>query len=442
MMRIKRKKSIIISLLLLRLFKQLPWSAYAYVIAFILFRLIMGDHVPGDRHNNYNHHNRLKKTNESPSFSLPEQRGIIKIKCFGCCGFRCRFEKGLQSIGIKSKSNWCYKAINITTAAHRCKLKIKVPAPYPYPCVGVGDRRRSASASGAGAVMKGLNFYLFYIIILPAYLNLRRAKEFDQIITFLYFYLCLKGISTRDFSGLLRELSSFSIEDDHRESEIPIPYRNLLMILKKSGLSNEPFWVIRVIGDCELGFRYDLAKGSPSPQTRHQTCWVHRAVNANGLDSMPQSVQPLTLVLTQKIIISHEIYLSPPKDEALKIFNKFTEIFEDKYTESTTPNLTISISPISIYIYTLTAYMSQGRNLRNLILTMAYNFDMFKWRNPMKMNMIDSTKPLLIVIKSIITNARTDFQYTALRQPSSISMHSKVSVSHQRYSSPLLFKPA
>lgn len=259
-------------------------------------------------------------------------------------------------------------------------------------------------------LMKGLNFY---ISILPDYLNLRRAKEFDEIIIFLYFYLGLKGISTGDFSGVLRELFSFSIEDDQPESEIPIPYRNLLMILKKPGLSNEPFWVIGgievigVIGDCDLGFRNALA--IKFSQTKHQTCWVHRAVNTNVLDSMPQSVQPLTLALTQKIIISHEIYLSPPKDEALKVFDKFTEIFEDKYTESTTPPLTISISPISIYIYPVTAYISQGRNL---ILTMTYNFGMFKWRvNPM--DMIDSAKPLLIMIKSIITIVHEVLSHTA-----------------------------
>jgi len=370
----------------------------------MLFRLIKRDHGPGDPHT-HNHHNRGKKAHESSSLSLPE-RDIMKIIR---CGLRCQFEKGLQSIDIDSKSNWRHKALNITTAADKCKLKIKVPAPWPR----VGDRLRSGSGS-VMKVMKGLNFY---ISILPAYLNLRRAKEFDQIITSLYFHLCVKGIPTGDFSGVLRELFLFSIEDDQRESEIPIPYRNLLMILKKPGLSNDPFWVIGVIGvigDCDLGFRYDLAKGSP--QTRHQTCWVHRAVNANVLDSMPQSVQPLTLALAQKIIISHEIYLSPPKDEALKAFDKFTEIFEDKYTESTTPPLTISISPISIYIYIypVTAYISQGRNL---ILTMTYNFGMFKWRvDPM--DMIDSAKPLLIMIKSITTIGLEVFPLTALRRSS------------------------
>ncbi|NIM13918.1 MAG: hypothetical protein GTO45_17905 [Candidatus Aminicenantes bacterium] len=391
MMRIKRKKSIRISLLLLRLLKQLPWPAhtyayytytyvyaklyvlYALIIEFMpfIFRLIKRDHGPGDphTHNTHNHHNRGKKAHEaheSSSLSLPEQWDIMKIK-----------------------------------------------VPAPCPCVGVGDRRRSGSGSGM-KVMKGLNFYLFYISILPAYLNLRRAKELDEFIAFLYFYLYLKGLSTGDFPGVLMELSSFSIEieDDPRESEISISYRNLLMILKKSGLSNEPFRVIGVIGDCDLGFRYNLAK--ESPQTRHQTCWLHSAVNANVLDSMPQSVQTLTLPLTKKIIIIHEIYLSPTKDEALKVLNKFTEIFETKYTESTTPPLATFISPISIYMYPVTDYISQGRNLRNLILTMTYNFGMFKWRvNPM--DMTDSAKPLLIVIKSIITNVRKAFPYTALR---------------------------
>jgi hypothetical protein len=317
-----------------------------------IFRLIKRDHGPGYPHT-HNHHNRGKKAHESSSLSLPEQQDIMKIK-----------------------------------------------VPAPCPCVGLGDRRRSGSGS-VMKVMKGLNFY---ISILPAYLNLRRAKELDEFIAFLYFYLYLKGLSTGDFPGVLRV--SFSIEDDQRESEMPMTYRNLLMILKRPGLSNDPFRVIGIIGvirDCDLGFRYDLAKGSP--QTRHQTCRGHRAVNANVLDSMPQSVQPLTLTLTQKIIIIHEIYLSPPKDEALKVFDKFTEIFEDKYTESTTPPLTISISPISIYIYPVTVYMSQSRNLRNLILTMIYNFGIFKWRvNPM--DMIDCTKPLLIMIKSIITIVR------------------------------------
>ncbi len=228
-MRIKRKKSIRISLFLLRLLKQLPWPAhtyayytytyvyaklYVFIIEFMLFRLIKRDP--------HNHHNRGKKALESSFLSLPEQRDIIKIK-----------------------------------------------VPAPCPCVDVGDRRRSGSGS-VMKVMKGLNFY---ISILPAYLNLRRAKELDEFNAFLYFYLYLKGLSTGDFSGVLMELSSIEIEDDPRESEISISYRDLLMILKRRGLSNDndPFRVIEVIGDCDLGFWNALAKESPQTQNLTRT---------------------------------------------------------------------------------------------------------------------------------------------------------------------------
>jgi hypothetical protein len=315
-----------------------------------------------------------------------------------------------------------------------------------------------AIAAAVAEVMKGLNFYIGNIVILSAYLNLRRSKKFGKIIPFLYLYLCLKGISTVDFSDVLKILTKmFTREDDQRESEISLPYRNPLMILKKPALSNEPFWVIGVIGaigaigDGLLGLRNVLAKGewhpqpknvlrtifwstdwcaeasrnSPqyastgeilvflanffkplikikeSPQPRHQACCVHNAVKTNLWESMTESFRLLTLALTPEIIIIHEIYLPPTKGEALKVLYKFTEIFEAKYPESTVLLLTTPF----IFIYPVTAYMSQVRNfilILNLILTMTSNFSMLKGRaNPM--NMIDSAKPLLIMIKSIIT---------------------------------------
>ena len=313
----------------------------------------------------------------------------------------------------------------------RCKLKIKAPVPCPRVCrVCAGDRRRSvavsvsvAVAAAVAEVMKGLNFYIGNIgniVILSAYLNLRRSKEFGKIIPFLYLYLCLKGISTVDFSGVLKILTKmFTREDDQRESEISLPYRNPLMILKRPGLSHEPFGVIGiigVIGDGHLGFRNALAKESPSPQPRHQACCVHIAVKPNLWESTPESFQALTL--TPEIIIIHEIYLPPTKDEALKVLYKFTEISAAKYPESAeaTEATVLPLTTPLIFIYPVTVYMSQGRNfilILNLILTMTYNFSMLKGRvNPMKM--IDSAKPLLIMIKSIITIVHEVLSHTAL----------------------------
>jgi len=361
----------------------------------------------------------------------------------------------------------------------RCKLKIKAPVPSPLSpclpclCICAGDRRRSgaisvsvavAAAAAVAEVMKGLNFYIGNIgnigniVILSAYLNLRRSKEFGKIIPFLYLYLCLKGISTVDFSGVLKILTKmFTREDDQRESEISLPYRNPLMILKRPGLSNEPFGVIGiigVIGDGHLGLKNALAKGgwhpqpknvlrtifrhtdwcaeasrnspryastgeilvflehffkplikeSPHPQPRHQSCCMHIAFKTNLWESMTESFQLLTLALTPEIIIIHEIYLPPTKGEALKVLYKFSEIFEAKYPEEIESTVLPLTTPL-IFIYPVTVYMSQGRNfilILNLILTMTYNFSMLKGRvNPMKM--IDSAKPLLIMIKSIIT---------------------------------------
>jgi len=366
----------------------------------------------------------------------------------------------------------------------RCKLKIKAPVPSPRVCrVCAGDRRRSgavsvpvavavAVAAAVAEVMKGLNFYIGNIgniVILSAYLNLRRSKEFGKIIPFLYLYLCLKGISTIDFSGVLKILTKmFTREDDQRESEISLPYRNPLMILKRPGLSHEPFGVIGiigVIGDGHLGFRNALAKGGwhpqpkkalraifrrtdlcaeasrnspryastgeilvflanffkplikefPHPQPKHQACCVHIAFKTNLWESMTESFQLLSLALTPEIIIIHEIYLPPTKGEALKVFYKSSEIFEAKYPEETESTVLPLTTPL-IFIYPVTVYMSQGRNfilILNLILTMTYNFSMLKGRvNPMKM--IDSAKPLLIMIKSIITIVHEVLSHTAL----------------------------
>lgn len=310
----------------------------------------------------------------------------------------------------------------------RCKLKIKAPVPCPRVCrVCAGDRRRSVSvavavavAAAVAEVMKGLNFYIGNIgniVILSAYLNLRRSKEFDKIIPFLYLYLCLKGISTVDFSGVLEiSMKMFSLEDDQRESEISLPYRNPLMILKRPGLSPEPFGVPGVIGatgDGHLGSRDTLEKEPPQP--RHQACCVHIAVKTTLWKSMLESFQPLTL--TPEIIIIHEIYLPPTKDEALKVLYRFTEIFAAKYPESAeaTEATVLPLTTPLIFIYPVTVYMSQGRNfilILILILTMTYNFSMLKGRvNPMKM--IDSAKPLLIMIKSIITIGHEAFPHPA-----------------------------
>jgi putative transposase len=59
------------------------------------------------------------------------------------------------------------------------------------------------------------------------------------------------------------------------------------------------------------------------PKTRHQLCWVHKT--ANILNNLPKSLQAIA-----KSAI-HEIWLAASKKNAIKAFDLFIRMYQDKY---------------------------------------------------------------------------------------------------------------
>jgi len=260
--------------------------------------------------------------------------------------------------------NGFHRERNVMTAAGNIRVKI------PRLC----DRREG----------KGKKDRLrFHSKMIPPYL--RRANEMDEFIPYLY----LKGISSGDFSDVLsqllgekvslsaqtvsrlkkqweieysewsqRDLSTrryvywwadgvhfnirmesegncmlvivgalsdgtkelVAVKEGPRESELS--WQNLLLDLKRHGLSFGP---LMAIGDGALGFWNAINK--EYPETRHQRCWVHKT--ANILDKLPKSLQP-----EAKGMI-HEIYMSPTRNAALKVFDDFVRLFKTKYHKAT-----------------------------------------------------------------------------------------------------------
>jgi len=107
-----------------------------------------------------------------------------------------------------------------------------------------------------------------------------------------------------------------AIQDGDRESALS--WKELLLSLKRRGLSTAPSLAI---GDGALGFWKALEEVFPA--TKQQRCWVHKT--ANILDKMPKKVQK-----GAKTMI-HEMYLSPTKEDALKAFDDFMNLYEAKY---------------------------------------------------------------------------------------------------------------
>ena len=107
-----------------------------------------------------------------------------------------------------------------------------------------------------------------------------------------------------------------AVEDGYRESSMS--WKNVLLGLRDRGLTTSPELAI---GDGALGFWNAIEE--VYPDTQCQRCWVYKT--ANVLDKLPKSKQP-----EAKSAI-HEIYNSGTKDEANKAFDRFLEVFEDKY---------------------------------------------------------------------------------------------------------------
>jgi putative transposase len=104
--------------------------------------------------------------------------------------------------------------------------------------------------------------------------------------------------------------------DGQRESETS--WTAILLDLKNRGMSEAPKLAT---GDGRLGFWLALAK--VFPQTRHQRCWVHKT--ANVLDKLPKGQQPAAKSAL------HEIWMSANREDAIKAFEKFIEVYAAKW---------------------------------------------------------------------------------------------------------------
>lgn len=108
--------------------------------------------------------------------------------------------------------------------------------------------------------------------------------------------------------------------DGQRESETS--WTALLLDLKARGLIEPPKLAT---GDGSLGFWLALAK--VFPQTRHQRCWVHKTMNV--LDKLPKGQQPAAKSML------HDIWMSATRDDAIKAFDRFIEVYGTKWPRAT-----------------------------------------------------------------------------------------------------------
>ena len=110
------------------------------------------------------------------------------------------------------------------------------------------------------------------------------------------------------------------VSDGYRESSLS--WKEMLLNLRdEQGLKKSPKLAI---GDGALGFWKALDE--VFPQTKRQRCWVHKT--ANILDKMPKSIQGKA-----KSII-HEMYMAENKETALKSYNHFISVYQDKYPKA------------------------------------------------------------------------------------------------------------
>ena len=110
-----------------------------------------------------------------------------------------------------------------------------------------------------------------------------------------------------------------AVTDGYRESSMS--WKDILLKLNDRGLKSPPKLAI---GDGALGFWKALEE--VYPETKWQRCWVHKT--ANILDKLPKSKQP-----EAKVDI-HEIYNSETKAQAQLAFDRFLEVYSDKYPKA------------------------------------------------------------------------------------------------------------
>lgn len=144
-----------------------------------------------------------------------------------------------------------------------------------------------------------------------------------------------------------------AIEGGFRESELS--WAQLLLDLKNRGLESPPQLAI---GDGALGFWKAL--GQVYGNVRWQRCWVHKT--ANVLNKLPKSLQKKAKAML------HQIWMAPDKDEAVRHFDEFVQVYGAKYPK---------------------AAECLQRD-RDVLLTF-YDFPAEHWRNIRTTNPIEST---------------------------------------------------
>ena len=108
------------------------------------------------------------------------------------------------------------------------------------------------------------------------------------------------------------------IEVGYRESTES--WLSLLRRVKEQGLNIPKLF----IGDGALGFW--TAARQVFPGVKEQRCWVHKT--ANVLDKLPKSEQPQAKRMLQ------DIYMNGFKKDALKAFDRFVNVYGDKYPKA------------------------------------------------------------------------------------------------------------
>lgn len=110
-----------------------------------------------------------------------------------------------------------------------------------------------------------------------------------------------------------------AIEGGFRESELS--WAQLLLDLKNRGLESPPQLAI---GDGALGFWKALSQVYGN--VRWQRCWVHKT--ANVLNKLPKSLQKKAKAKL------HQIWMAPDKDEAVRHFDEFVQVYGAKYPKA------------------------------------------------------------------------------------------------------------
>jgi putative transposase len=110
-----------------------------------------------------------------------------------------------------------------------------------------------------------------------------------------------------------------AVEAGYRESTMS--WKQILLDMRGRGLEISPELAI---GDGAMGFWTALEE--VFPKTKRQRCWVHKI--ANVLDKISKTKQPEAKRLL------HQIYLSPSRAEANVAYDRFLEVFSDKFEKA------------------------------------------------------------------------------------------------------------